>query len=156
MKHQQLKDFHLINPRSLSYALFNNHNLDENSSLDPLKLEEMHETLDISTLSKMHGSPRVDENIILQHTFRNEIIEFRSSVKENIGKPPVVNLRTHLEKKEKESKFENKVKFLAALVSRYLNLEPSLVIDWFEISWEKLYVNERVGVGTSTYFFTHT
>ncbi|PIA56208.1 hypothetical protein AQUCO_00700514v1 [Aquilegia coerulea] len=31
---------------------------------------------------------------------------------------------------------------------RYLNLEPSLAMDWLEISWEELHIKERVGAGS--------
>ncbi|KAK9109059.1 hypothetical protein Sjap_017119 [Stephania japonica] len=31
---------------------------------------------------------------------------------------------------------------------RYLNLEPSLAMDWLEISWDELHIKERVGAGS--------
>lgn len=34
-------------------------------------------------------------------------------------------------------------------VPKYLNLEPSLAMDWLEISWDKLEIKERIGAGTS-------
>ncbi|KAL5559957.1 hypothetical protein UlMin_036168 [Ulmus minor] len=33
-------------------------------------------------------------------------------------------------------------------VPRYLNLEPSLAMDWLEIAWEDLRIKERVGAGS--------
>lgn len=35
--------------------------------------------------------------------------------------------------------------------ARYVNLEPSLAMDWLEISWDELQIKERVGAGI--YFF---
>lgn len=32
---------------------------------------------------------------------------------------------------------------------RYLSLEPSLAMDWLEISWDELEINERIGAGSS-------
>lgn len=35
-----------------------------------------------------------------------------------------------------------------AAIPKYLSLEPSLAIDWLEISWDELELKERVGAGT--------
>ncbi|RRT80645.1 hypothetical protein B296_00020861 [Ensete ventricosum] len=34
-------------------------------------------------------------------------------------------------------------------VPKYVNLEPSLAMDWLEISWDELELKERIGAGTS-------
>jgi hypothetical protein len=34
-----------------------------------------------------------------------------------------------------------------AVFPKYLSLEPSLAIDWLEISWDELELKERVGAG---------
>ncbi|KAL9667900.1 hypothetical protein QQ045_002269 [Rhodiola kirilowii] len=31
---------------------------------------------------------------------------------------------------------------------RYLNIEPSLAMDWLEISWDELHIKERIGAGS--------
>ncbi|OVA01844.1 Protein kinase domain [Macleaya cordata] len=36
----------------------------------------------------------------------------------------------------------------SATVPKYLNLEPSLAMDWLEISWDELNMKERVGAGS--------
>lgn len=36
---------------------------------------------------------------------------------------------------------------IAMAVPNYLNLEPSLAMDWLEISWDELRIKERVGAG---------
>ncbi|KAL2520748.1 Protein kinase superfamily protein [Forsythia ovata] len=36
----------------------------------------------------------------------------------------------------------------AAIIPRYSNIEPSLSMDWLEISWNELRIKERVGVGS--------
>ncbi|KAL8153965.1 hypothetical protein V2J09_011725 [Rumex salicifolius] len=36
----------------------------------------------------------------------------------------------------------------ASSIPRYLNLEPSLAMDWLEISWDDLHLKERVGAGS--------
>ncbi|KAK9067817.1 hypothetical protein SSX86_011928 [Deinandra increscens subsp. villosa] len=32
--------------------------------------------------------------------------------------------------------------------TRYLNLEPSLAMDWLEIAWDELHIKERIGAGS--------
>lgn len=38
-----------------------------------------------------------------------------------------------------------------ATVGRYLNLEPSLAMDWLEIAWDELDIKERIGAGTFSF-----
>ncbi|KAL8261515.1 hypothetical protein R6Q59_025564 [Mikania micrantha] len=35
-----------------------------------------------------------------------------------------------------------------ATATRYLNLEPSLAMDWLEIAWDELHIKERIGAGS--------
>ncbi|XP_020528185.1 serine/threonine-protein kinase CTR1 [Amborella trichopoda] len=37
---------------------------------------------------------------------------------------------------------------LSTTVPGYLNLEPSLAMDWLEISWDELHIKERIGAGS--------
>ncbi|KAK3038307.1 hypothetical protein RJ639_031403 [Escallonia herrerae] len=46
------------------------------------------------------------------------------------------------------SRSGNQGKFSAITVPRYLSLEPSLAMDWLEISWDELQVKERIGAGS--------
>lgn len=38
-------------------------------------------------------------------------------------------------------------RFPDVTIPRYLNLEPSLAMDWLEIAWDELHIKERVGAG---------
>lgn len=49
---------------------------------------------------------------------------------------------------EIKNKCYDNVKHHASVIPRYLNLEPSLAMDWLEISWDELHIKERVGAGT--------
>ncbi|CAK9186585.1 unnamed protein product [Ilex paraguariensis] len=49
---------------------------------------------------------------------------------------------------EVDSRNGHRVKFPTRTIPRYLNLEPSLAMDWLEISWDELHVKERVGAGS--------
>ncbi|CAH9091879.1 unnamed protein product [Cuscuta europaea] len=46
---------------------------------------------------------------------------------------------------ESELTLEN-LKHSEASLPKYRNLEPSLAMDWLEISWDELHIKERVGV----------
>jgi hypothetical protein len=48
---------------------------------------------------------------------------------------------------EVESRVDNQGRPSSVTIPRYLNLEPSLAMDWLEISWEELHIKERVGAG---------
>lgn len=38
-------------------------------------------------------------------------------------------------------------KWNSMIARRYLNLEPSLAMDWLEISWDELDIKEQIGAG---------
>ncbi|KAK9136155.1 hypothetical protein Syun_015485 [Stephania yunnanensis] len=50
--------------------------------------------------------------------------------------------------KDAESMLENEGASRNVTNARYLNLEPSLAMDWLEISWDELHIKERVGAGS--------
>ncbi|KAK9930223.1 hypothetical protein M0R45_027270 [Rubus argutus] len=49
---------------------------------------------------------------------------------------------------EVDSKLEIQSRFSCCHSSEVLNLEPSLAMDWLEISWDDLHIKERVGAGS--------
>lgn len=51
---------------------------------------------------------------------------------------------------EIESIRQDQGKHTSAIIPRYLNLEPSLAMDWLEISWDELEIKERIGAGNSS------
>jgi len=55
---------------------------------------------------------------------------------------------------EVDSKPENQCAFSISAIPKYLDLEPSLAMDWLEISWEDLHLKERVGAGKCSSFQT--
>lgn len=53
------------------------------------------------------------------------------------------------ESKQEQEHVKNKVENQGAgNIPRYLNLEPSLAMDWLEIPWDDLRIKERVGAGS--------
>lgn len=57
------------------------------------------------------------------------------------------NVSNQLVVEEVQSEVDHGGKFSAGTIPRYLNIEPSLAMDWLEISWDELNIKERVGAG---------
>ena len=48
---------------------------------------------------------------------------------------------------EVDDRSEKQCTFPASSIPRYLDIEPSLAMDWLEIAWDDLHLKERVGAG---------
>ncbi|XP_060961235.1 serine/threonine-protein kinase CTR1 isoform X2 [Cannabis sativa] len=60
------------------------------------------------------------------------------------------SLSRQTDSKEADSELESQAMFpaISVTIPRYLILEPSLAMDWLEISWDELHIKERVGAGS--------
>lgn len=60
-----------------------------------------------------------------------------------------VSLSRQSDPEEVGNELESQAPFpaISVTIPRYLNLEPSLAMDWLEISWDELHIKERVGAG---------
>lgn len=95
-------------------------------------------------MASLEESARLgEENIVIQQAYRKEIVVSRSQVKSSGDKSSQSDLE------EVDSKLEIQSRFSAVTVPQYLNLEPSLAMDWLEIAWDELHIKERVGAGIS-------
>ncbi|CAH9065802.1 unnamed protein product [Cuscuta epithymum] len=87
-----------------------------------------------------YNKPRDQSNIALFQNSIQEIVQPRS--------PPFAGGHPSISKYvESELTLEN-LKHSEATLPKYLNLEPSLAMDWLEISWDELHIKERVGAGS--------
>ncbi|KAB2023666.1 hypothetical protein ES319_D06G034100v1 [Gossypium barbadense] len=59
-----------------------------------------------------------------------------------------VNLPSQSDLEEIGAELDNQGRFSTVSIPRYLHLEPSLAMDWLEISWDELRIKERVGAGS--------
>ncbi|KAH9756177.1 protein kinase domain-containing protein [Citrus sinensis] len=142
-KGQKLKDIGL--PKSSKDALVNQPRAEKESSLVPLKLQGNPKNSDAAAGAPIQEYSRlVEENVAIEAAYKEEIVVSESSV---IIKQPNATLPSQLDK-EDESKLEKQGKFPVGPGPRYLNIEPSLAMDWLEISWDELHVKERVGAGS--------
>ncbi|KAH9690328.1 protein kinase domain-containing protein [Citrus sinensis] len=118
---------------------------EKESSLVPLKLQGNPKNSDAAAGAPIQEYSRlVEENVAIEAAYKEEIVVSESSV---IIKQPNATLPSQLDK-EDESKLEKQGIFPVGPGPRYLNIEPSLAMDWLEISWDELHVKERVGAGS--------
>lgn len=102
------------------------------------------EVLDASTGASTTDSPKqVQGKYIMHKTYRKEITIAGKQSAKDTTKQLNLSLSSQLDLEELESRGN----FAAITVPRYVNLEPSLAMDWLEISWEELHIKERVGAG---------
>ena len=117
------------------------------SSLMPLDLKRNAEAPATAGRSIYECSTLKAEQIIMQQTYKKEMVVFGNSVINSVVKQTKVNLSSQSGMEEVESRVDNQGRPSSVTIPRYLNLEPSLAMDWLEISWEELHIKERVGAG---------
>lgn len=116
-------------------------------SVLPSIWEGISESLHPLVKTSLHEYPRLgEEPLAVQETSNHE----KSSPKKSISSSS---------NQSETEKVDNGLENLGCLpgtdIPRYLHLEPSLAMDWLEISWDDLRIKERVGAGTfSPYFLT--
>lgn len=131
------------------------------SSLMPLELKgnaqgDASQALDVAAgagaaVASLEESARLGkENIVVQQAYRNEIVVSRSQVISNCVKQPEVRVFNQSEIEGVHGELVKQGRITAVTIPRYLNLEPSLAMDWLEISWDELNIKERVGAGISS------
>ncbi|KAG7971975.1 hypothetical protein I3843_07G161600 [Carya illinoinensis] len=114
-------------------------------------------SLDSVPEALLHEYSRLGEDkVVLQSICNEEIFESESPVIGNstnqpmisLSNQPMISLSSQLVMKEVDSRLESQGRFPAVTIPKYLNLEPSLAMDWLEISWDELHIKERVGAGS--------
>lgn len=104
-----------------------------------------------AAVASLEESARLgEENIVVQQAYRKEIVVSRSQVISNSVKQPDVRVFNQSEIEGVHGELVKQGRITAVTIPRYLNLEPSLAMDWLEISWDELNIKERVGAGISS------
>ncbi|KAL6986797.1 hypothetical protein U1Q18_043400, partial [Sarracenia purpurea var. burkii] len=94
-----------------------------------------------------YSSPGGDK-VVIQHTWRKDIVASGSPIMRTATRKPKLNLRGQSDLREVKSEVEIQGMFPSVSIPRYMNLEPSLAMDWLEISWAELQIKERIGAGS--------
>jgi len=117
-------------------------------SILPTIHEDVSKVFPVSEAS-LHEYPRLSEDaVVLQETSSNEVIVTGGSVVKSTFKKCILSSSCQSELKQVDNRIENQDYLPAGNIPRYVNLEPSLSMDWLEISWNDLRIKERVGAGT--------
>ncbi|KAI9097644.1 hypothetical protein K1719_025415 [Acacia pycnantha] len=103
-------------------------------SISPSIREGVSESLHPPVEASLHEYPRLGgDPVVVHETSINE----KSSLKKS-----VLSSSKQSEPEKVDNGLEN------TDIPRYLNLEPSLAMDWLEIPWDDLRIKERVGAGS--------
>ncbi|XP_057986939.1 serine/threonine-protein kinase CTR1 [Hevea brasiliensis] len=129
-----------------SYVPVDQASLGNESTLIPLDLRTNVEPLDVAV--DCSSLELEADQVLIQQTYKNQIVASGSPIIDNVGKQAKVNFSCQSDVMEVEGRLDNQGRLPAAAVPRYLNLEPSLAMDWLEISWDELHIKERVGAGS--------
>ncbi|KAK7385401.1 hypothetical protein VNO78_31118 [Psophocarpus tetragonolobus] len=112
----------------------------------PPVYEGVSEDLHPATEATIHEYPGLskDSVAVLEASNKEIIVKGSSGVKSNYNQS-ILSSSSVSEQKQVKNKPENQG---AGNIPRYLNLEPSLAMDWLEIPWDDLRIKERVGAGS--------
>ncbi|XP_068657061.1 serine/threonine-protein kinase CTR1 [Aristolochia californica] len=80
-----------------------------------------------------------EEALTAEHSLKDAGI---NQLKADLPDPSQVN------SKDAENTVNSRENFCNATIPSYVNLEPSLAMDWLEISWDELQLKERIGAGS--------
>ncbi|WCJ24769.1 Protein kinase superfamily protein [Euphorbia peplus] len=119
--------------------------LRKESSMVSLALTRSTEAQDEAGQSA-HGCSSIDSaSAVIKQTYKEEIVMSGPTMTNSAVQQTTLNLSSQSELKE--SRFDNHD---GSGISnpRYVTLEPSLAMDWLEISWDELHIKERVGAGS--------
>ncbi|KGN60414.2 serine/threonine-protein kinase CTR1 [Cucumis sativus] len=96
-------------------------------------------------LSSVGGASLCENKVVIEEIYQEEaVVAAGISVNETIN-PSKLTLSTQTDSKEIVGRSQN---CSASTYPKYLTLEPSLAMDWLEISWDELHIKERVGAGS--------
>ncbi|KAM7253386.1 hypothetical protein ACFE04_026004 [Oxalis oulophora] len=112
----------------------------ESSSAMPAELETSFVASTVEDQSRLGGDVIVD-----QQSYKREAIVSESSIINTATKQTKIMITSKKKLEDNADGIENHGRLS---IPRYLNLEPSLAMDWLEISWDELHIKERVGAGS--------
>ncbi|GMJ02528.1 hypothetical protein like AT4G24480 [Hibiscus trionum] len=134
---QQLKDSGLLESQKTQV---DQDCFGKESSLTPFKTASGATILEHSGLQ--------GEKVAIEQTLQKDIVVSGISVVNGM-KQLKVNLPSQSYLEEIGAELDNNQGgFSAVSTSSYLDLEPSLAMDWLEISWDELHIKEHVGAGS--------
>ncbi|XP_010914324.1 serine/threonine-protein kinase CTR1 isoform X2 [Elaeis guineensis] len=99
--------------------------------------------------TSIHRNTKVDDNKdFVQEAYQKGIASSCSQFTKNWNGTSEIQVSRRLKCKETGGKGENSKSPSRVTTPRYFSLEPSLAMDWLEISWDELEMKERIGAGS--------
>ncbi|KAK6116088.1 hypothetical protein DH2020_008357 [Rehmannia glutinosa] len=123
----------------------------EKNEIDCQLLNLNPEVFDVTgaAISEDDHSRTGGDRIIVKHTYKKEIVVARNAHLTQADRQPAkVTFSDSKDPMEIKNKCHDHGKHISSNIPRYLNIEPSLAMDWLEISWDELHIKERVGAGS--------
>lgn len=111
-----------------------------------LEVEPCEVPVAAETAGVENSRPREDK-ITIRQTYKKEVVLSKNSPLQP-GRPPKATIIGKMDAMELGGRTGNREKYQTTTNPRYLHLEPSLAMDWLEISWDELHIKERVGAGS--------
>ncbi|XP_022937084.1 serine/threonine-protein kinase CTR1-like isoform X2 [Cucurbita moschata] len=96
-------------------------------------------------LGYVGGAALRENKVVIDEIYPEENVVAGISLNETSINLSKLSLSTQTDSKEVEGRSQN---CSASTYPKYLTLEPSLAMDWLEISWDELHIKERVGAGS--------
>ncbi|XP_022976053.1 serine/threonine-protein kinase CTR1-like isoform X2 [Cucurbita maxima] len=96
-------------------------------------------------LGSVGGAALRENKVVIEEIYQEENVVAGISLNETSINLSKLSLSTQTDSKEVEGRSQN---CSASTYPKYLTLEPSLAMDWLEISWDELHIKERVGAGS--------
>ncbi|XP_058069386.1 serine/threonine-protein kinase CTR1-like isoform X2 [Magnolia sinica] len=91
------------------------------------------------------GHYRVGENkSLIKESYMEGLVSYHTLITNNRANQTKIEVSDEIKLREAE----NRRGFANVTLPHYVNLEPSLAMDWLEISWDELHVKERIGAGS--------
>ncbi|XP_077234114.1 protein kinase superfamily protein [Tasmannia lanceolata] len=103
---------------------------------------------DVARIST-NGHPRADGGkCFIEESQKKVLVSYHSYFRNDGIKQPKVEESSQVNPREIANTVKNRGSSPNVTMPGFLNLEPSLAMDWLEISWDELHIKERIGAGS--------
>lgn len=155
---QEVKEHGLLeNSKEFIYTKVGQTSLEVTSLNLSIERKESHAHCKVQNLRVGSTSEAATSKVMVQGYLGGDKIVLKKSCNKDIASSgsentnevveSAVSLSSHSEYVESGIVLGHHSEFSSAAIPKYLNLEPSLAMDWLEIDWDELHIKERVGAG---------
>lgn len=88
------------------------------------------------------------DKVVVERTWRKDVLVSENQYSCSSIRESKLNLSLQSDVMTVRSQSQSQGTFRTVTIPKYLNIEPSLAMDWLEISWDDLHIKERIGSGS--------